>query len=66
MAGEGTVKKQSKPGRGRNKGRPRLRWMDDVKLDLMNVGLEMWRTRTVERTESASIMRGGKAKLESL
>jgi hypothetical protein len=53
MAGEGKVKKllESKPGRVRKKGRPRLRWLDDVKLDLMNVGVEMWRTRAVERTE---------------
>jgi hypothetical protein len=53
MAGEGTVKKllAIKPGGGRKKGRPGLRWMDDVKLDLMNVGVEMWRTRAFERTE---------------
>jgi len=53
MAGEGMVKKlpESKPRRGRKKGRPKLRWMDDVKLDLMNVGGEMWRTGALERIE---------------
>jgi hypothetical protein len=25
----------------RKKGMPRLRWMDDIKLDLMNLGVEM-------------------------
>jgi len=49
MVGEGTVKKQTRK-RGK-KGKPRLRWMDDIKLDLMNVGVEMWRTRALERTE---------------
>ena len=53
MAGEGAVKKllASKPGGGSKKGRPRLSWTDVVKLDLMNLGVEMWRTRALERIE---------------
>jgi len=43
MAGESTIKKllASKSGGGSKKGRPGLRWMDDIKLDLMNLGVEM-------------------------
>jgi hypothetical protein len=42
MDGARTVKKllQGKAGRGKRKGRPRLRWMDDVKMDLRNTGVK--------------------------
>jgi hypothetical protein len=47
MTGERAVKKllASKPAAGSEKVRPGLRWTDDIKLDLMNVGVEMWKTR---------------------
>jgi len=47
VAGERAVNKllAGKSGGGSKKGRSTLRWMDDVKLDLMNVVVEMWRTR---------------------
>lgn len=38
-----------KPGGGRKKGRPRLRWMDDFESDLRNLGVKIWRTEALER-----------------
>jgi hypothetical protein len=42
MDGGRTVKKllEGKPGGGRKKGRPRVRRMDDVEMDLMNTGVK--------------------------
>jgi hypothetical protein len=50
--------------RGNKKGRPTLRWMDDVKLDLKNKGVKRRRTRALDRTEWASVMREAKVKLQ--
>jgi hypothetical protein len=38
-----------KPERKRKKGRPRMRWMDGVELDLRNLGVVSWRTNAQER-----------------
>jgi hypothetical protein len=40
--------------------------MDDVELDLRNMGVRRWRTRTVDRTEWASVVREAEAKLKGL
>jgi hypothetical protein len=40
--------------------------MDDVELDLRNMGVKTWRTRTSDRTERASVMREAKAEIEGL
>jgi hypothetical protein len=50
----------------KKKGRPRIRWTDDIKLGLMNVGVDMWRTKAMDGTDRVSVMRGDKAKHESL
>jgi hypothetical protein len=49
MDGTRTVRKlvEGKPGGRRKKGRSRSRWMDDVKLELKNMGVkdggkELW------------------------
>jgi hypothetical protein len=53
-----------KPGGGRKKGRPRLRWIDDVEMDLSNMCVKTWKSRALDRIEWASIMRKAKAKLK--
>ena len=47
---------EGKAGGGRKKGRPRLKRIDDVKLDLRNglLGMKRWRTRALDRAEWAS------------
>jgi len=37
--------------------------MDDVELDLTNVGVGRWKTRALNRTEGVSDVRGVKVKL---
>jgi hypothetical protein len=40
--------------RGRRKvGRPRLRWLDDVEVDLRTMDIKRWRLITKDRTEWA-------------
>jgi hypothetical protein len=48
----------------RGRGRPRLRWIDDVEDDLRELDVKRWRTETFEREEWASIIKEAKAKLK--
>ena len=63
----GTVRKlvEGKPGGRRKKGRPRLKRMDNVEVDL-NMDVIRWRTRVLDRTEWASVETQAKVKLEGL
>ena len=47
---------------GKGRGRPRLRWINDVEDDLRKLGVKRWRTKTLDREEWASIIREAKAK----
>jgi hypothetical protein len=38
--------------------------MDDVELDLRNMGAKRWRTRVLNRTERACVVRAATAKLK--
>ena len=48
----------------RGRGRPRLRWIDNVEDDLRKLGIKRWRTKALDREEWASIIREAKAKLK--
>jgi hypothetical protein len=63
-----TVKKlpEGKPGEGSKQGRPRLRWLDDVELDLITVGVRIWKIGTVNGTEWASVVTDAKDELKGL
>jgi hypothetical protein len=37
----------------RGRGRPRLRWINDVKYDLRKLGVKRWRTKALDRVEWA-------------
>jgi hypothetical protein len=48
----------------RGRGRPRLRWINDVEDDLRRLGVKRWRMKALDREESASITKEAKAKLK--
>ena len=48
----------------RGRGRPRLRWINDVGDDLRKLGAKRWRTKATDGEEWASIVREAKAKLK--
>ena len=48
----------------RGRGRPRLRWIDNVEDDLRKLGVKRWRAKELDREEWASIIREAKAKLK--
>jgi hypothetical protein len=63
-----TVKKifVEKLGGRRGRGRPRVRWIDDVEDDLRNIGSKGWRIKALDRIEWVSFIKEAKAKLKGL
>jgi hypothetical protein len=61
-----SVKKifEGKLERRRGRGRPRLKWINDVEDDLRKLVLKRWRTKALDKVERASIIREAKAKLK--
>jgi hypothetical protein len=55
-----------KPGGKRRRGRPKLRWLDDVEANLRSMGVKRWRTKVLNREEWALIIKEAKAKLKGL
>jgi len=42
---------QSKPERSRGRGRPRVRWVEDVEKDVLEMKVTRWRQGAVDREE---------------
>jgi hypothetical protein len=61
-----SVKKifKGKLERRRDRGRLRLRQINDVEDDLRKLGVKRWRKKALEREEWASIIKEAKAKLK--
>jgi hypothetical protein len=45
----------------RRKGRPKLRWLEDVEKDLRELKFKRWRQMTVDREEWAPVIKEAKA-----
>ena len=58
-----TVKKifGSKLEGNRRRGRPRLRWLEDVEKDLKEKKFKKWRQKAVDREEWMSVIKKSKA-----
>jgi hypothetical protein len=50
-----------KPKGKRLKGRPRLRWIDDVEADLRQLGVQTWKKKTADRSEWKEVVKQAKA-----
>jgi hypothetical protein len=55
---------EEKLGGRRGRGKPRLRWIDDVEDDLKNMGIKRWTIKALDRDDWASIIKEAKAKLK--
>lgn len=67
MDDERSVKKQTgRQTRKKKKGRPRLRWMDYVELDFMNMGVVKWRARDLDSTQREPVVREAKGKFRKV
>ena len=53
-----------KPYATRPKGRPRVRWEDDVRNDLRKMGVNNWKQRTQERKKWKEIIEQGRTHKE--
>jgi len=62
MSEERVVKRlyQNTPEGSRSVGRPRLRWMDDVREDLRRMGVTNWRIRAHRRDDWKMVMKEAK------
>jgi hypothetical protein len=49
---------------GNKVGRSIFSWLDDIKFDLRNLGVNKWRTGAFDRTAWASVVRRAEAKLK--
>ena len=48
---------ESKPEGSRRKGRPRLRWLEDIEKDLREIKFKRWRQKAVDLEERESVIK---------
>ena len=49
-------------GKGsRRRGRPRLRWLEDVQKDLQEMKVKRWRENIIDREEGVSVIKKAKS-----
>jgi hypothetical protein len=51
------IVKRSKLEESRKRGRPKLKWQEDVEKDLWEVEVKRWQQKPVKREEWASIIK---------
>ena len=52
---------ESKLEGSRRRGRPRMRWLEDVEKVLREMKVKRWRRKAIDREEWASVIKGVKA-----
>jgi hypothetical protein len=57
---------ESKPEWRRKVGRPRLRWLDDVEIDLRVMKVKRWRKKAQNREAWASVIKEAKEQASNL
>ena len=48
---------EGKSGRRRKVGRPRIRWLDKIEENFLQMRIKRWRQKSLDRTERAAVLK---------